>query len=121
MIDCRQAHASPADSGGRGRSHFSYTRQHSSSVDTRHTDNDTVDSSHGCYMSLPIDSHKPVGWLLAAGLAKVTNTPHKHWQMILPVHTYTTSFFFPPGTDSVSPRTVLPHINEEIGNRYDRT
>ena len=72
-------------------------------------------------MSFPIDSHKPVGWLLAAGLAKVTNTPHKHWQMILPVHTYTTSFFFPPGTDSVSPRTVLPHINEEIGNRYDRT
>ena len=61
MIDYRQAHASPADSGGRGRSHFSYTRQHSSSVDTRHTDNDTVDSSHGCYMSSPIDSHKPVG------------------------------------------------------------
>ncbi len=78
MIDCRQAHASLADSGGRGRSRFSYTRRHSSSVDTRHTDNDTVDSNRGCYMSSPIDSHKPVDWLLAAGLAKVTNTPRKH-------------------------------------------
>ena len=96
MIDCRQARASLVDSGGKGRLHSSYTRQHSSSGDTRHTDNDTIDSNHGCYMSSPIDNQKPVGWLLAAGLAKVTNTPQKHWQMILPMHTYTTSFFSPP-------------------------
>ena len=61
MIDCRQALASLADSGGKGRLHSSYTRQRSSSGDTRHTDNDRVDSNHGCYMSSPIDAHKPVG------------------------------------------------------------
>ena len=96
MTDCRQARASLVDSGGKGRLHSSYTRQHSSSGDTRHTDNDIVDSNHGCYTSSPIDNHKPVGWLLVVELSKVTNTPHKHWQMTLPVHTDTTSFFSPP-------------------------
>ena len=95
MSDCRQALASLADSGGKGRLHSSYTRQRSSSGDTSHTDNDRVDSNHGCYMSSPIDAHKPVDWPLVVELAKVTNTPQRHWQKILPVHTYTTSFFPP--------------------------
>ena len=122
MSDCRQALASLADSGGKGRLHSSYTRQRSSSGDTRHTDSGRADSSRGCCTSLPTDNHKPVCQLLVVvGRAQVTNTPEKHWQQLVPVHTYATSFYFPPCTDSVSPRTVLPHIKKIIGKRDDQT
>ena len=122
MIDCKQAHASPEDSDGRDHLRFSYIHQRNSSGDTRHTDNGRDDSSRGCCTSLPTDNHKPAGQLLVVvGRAQVANTPEKHWQQLLPVHTYATSFYFPPCTDSVSPRTVLPHIRKIIGKRDDQT
>jgi len=120
MIYCKQGRASPEDSDSRDHLRFSYIHQRSSSGDTRHTDNGRDDSSRGCCTSLPTDNHKPAGQLLVVvGRAQVANTPEKHWQPLLPVHTYATSFYFPPYTDSVSPRTVLPHIRKSIGKWDD--
>ena len=122
MIDCRQVLASLEDSDGKDHLRFSYIHQRSSSGDTRHTDSGRDDSSRGCCTSLPTDNHKPVCQLLVVvGRAQVTNTPEKHWRQLVPVHTYATSFYFPPCTDSVSPRTVLPHIRKIIGKRDDQT
>ena len=93
MIDCKQGRASPEDSDGRGRLRFSCIHQRNSSEGTRHTDNGRDDSSRGCYTSLPTDNHKPAGQsLVVVGRAQVTNTSRKHWQQLLPVHTYATSF-----------------------------
>jgi hypothetical protein len=57
--------------------------------------------------------------LVVVGRVQVTNTPEKHWQQLVPVQTYAASFYFPPSTDSVSPRTVLPHIRKIIGKQDD--
>jgi hypothetical protein len=34
--------------------------------------------------------------LVVVGRSQVTNTRERHWQQLVPVHTYATSCYFPP-------------------------